>query len=752
MEIQTVLDIQWILICASMIFLMQAGFTALESGLTRARNSVNVALKNITDFTVSMLCYCILGYGLMFGSSVSGWWGGDNFFMSLITTPIDYATFFFQAAFAATAATIVAGAVAERIRFVAYIVVAVFVSAFIYPISGHWVWAEGGWLLEKGMVDFAGSTVVHLVGGAVGLAGAWILGARLGRFNADGSAVEIQGSNQIMAVIGVLILWFGWFGFNAGSTLSLNPSIAKIMVNTALSASAGGAVSLLLSIASTHRAISVPRILNGIIGGLVGVTAGCAVLEPAGAIAIGATSGLIACLAEWVMVHKLRIDDPVGVVPTHLVCGFWGTVMLAFFAPEQALPLQNSWEQFQVQFLGASVVFLWAFTMGCILFKLLKQAKFLRVPPEAEKVGLNIHEHGVNLGMSDIKTALNEVLPVSDGGMGNLTARLPVEPGTDEGDVANEFNVLIQSYHNMVVNFQRGLAQTLEIAYRLSSMSNEIQSGAKQQLDGTTEVNTAIKKMMETIEQMSDMSHHAKQQAEQAHNTSDNSALTASHSHHAVQKLATEITEASTTIESLNNRSEEINNVTKVIHKISEQTNLLALNASIEAARAGDSGRGFGVVATEIRTLAVNSAEFADEIRKVVTDIQQHSGDASVTMTSSVSAAQHNVKQVEQLEESFRKINQALIAIKDFTIELKDAVQENKQATKSVEVTIQNIMHVAQKTQDSADAAMIDSNGMTVVAGQLDALINQFKVDESQVPINGSKDNKPDNDNAITLF
>ncbi|MFW6191271.1 MAG: methyl-accepting chemotaxis protein [Thiohalospira sp.] len=291
--VQEHLDLVWILVSAALVFLMQAGFAALETGMVRAKNTINVAIKNAGDFIAASLLFWLTGYALMFGPSLAGWWGTGGFALAGVTEPADLAFFLFQLVFAGTAATIVSGAVSERMRFKSYIVVSAFVSGFIYPVSGHWVWGDGGWLADAGFVDFAGSTVVHALGGWVGLAGAMLLGPRLDRFDDHGEPREIPPHNLLLTTLGVFILWFGWFGFNGGSTLVADGSIAGVLVNTTLAAAAGGMAAMLASQA-VNGDVVVPRVLNGILGGLVGITAGAAVVGPAGAVFLGAGGGLVA--------------------------------------------------------------------------------------------------------------------------------------------------------------------------------------------------------------------------------------------------------------------------------------------------------------------------------------------------------------------------------------------------------------------------------------------------------------------------
>lgn len=290
-SIQEHLNILWILIAAAMVFFMQAGFTALETGMIRAKNSINVAIKNVSDMMVTIIAFWIAGFALMFGETWQGWIGMSGFFLQGMESPFKYAFFIFQAVFAGTAATIVSGAVAERIQFKGYIIGSIVLGLFIYPVAGHWIWGgaildgEAGWLADLGFVDFAGSTVVHGLGGWVGLAAVLVLGPRIGRFDEQGQPQDIQGHNIAYSAIGIFILWFGWFGFNGGSTLVADDSVPKVVLNTLLSPAAAGITCFLISLFHSDTAlVEVEHVLNGILADLVGITAGCAAVEPLGAV------------------------------------------------------------------------------------------------------------------------------------------------------------------------------------------------------------------------------------------------------------------------------------------------------------------------------------------------------------------------------------------------------------------------------------------------------------------------------------
>ena len=394
--VQTHADYIWTLIAATLVFFMQAGFAMVEAGFTRAKNAVNIMMKNLMDFSMGSLFFWAIGFGLMFGTSKTGFFGTTGFFLSDFEVggdPWVLAFWMFQVVFAATAATIVSGAMAERTKFTGYLVYSAVLSALIYPIFGSWAWGSlfngSGWLEGLGFIDFAGSTVVHSVGGWAALAGAIVLGPRLGKFTKDGGVKPILGHNIPLAALGVFILWIGWFGFNPGSTTVANTDIAMIFVNTNLAAATGCVMAMIVSWVKFGKP-EVGMSLNGALAGLVGITAGCANVTPGSAILIGAVAGILVVFSV-LFFDKLRIDDPVGAVSVHGVCGAWGTLAAGIFNIGG-----TTMKILSVQCIGIVTCFAWTFTMAFILFKVIDATVGLRVSPEEELEGLDSTEHGGN--------------------------------------------------------------------------------------------------------------------------------------------------------------------------------------------------------------------------------------------------------------------------------------------------------------------------------------------------------------------
>lgn len=402
------IDTIWLFLGAALVFFMQAGFAMVESGFTRSKNSANLVMKNVVDFAAGVLLYFAVGFAFMYGTSAGGFIGTSNFFLSELTITdgdaYSWVDFLFQAMFAATAATIVSGAVAERMKFTSYLIYTVVLTALVYPISGHWHWG-GGWLYELGFIDFAGSSVVHAVGGFAGLAAAWMLGPRIGKYNKDGSANVIPGHSLPLAALGVFILWFGWFGFNGGSTLAgMSPGIGFVMVTTILASSAGMVSALITNWIRTGHP-STEMALNGVLAGLVAITAGAANVTPVGAVIIGLIAGPVLVFGIELIEKVLKVDDPVGAVAVHGINGMWGTIAVGLFAYSGTNVLTEMGEVnglfygggvslLGIQVLGTLVISAWAFGTMALTFFILKKTVGIRVSEREELEGLDISEHG----------------------------------------------------------------------------------------------------------------------------------------------------------------------------------------------------------------------------------------------------------------------------------------------------------------------------------------------------------------------
>jgi len=411
METKVVLDTLWVLITAFLVFFMNAGFALLETGLCQAKNAVNILAKNFIVFAVSSIAFWIIGFGLMFGDGngilgLGGWFlsGADNspttgdaysgVFSALSWAGVPLtAKFFFQLVFAGTAATIVSGAVAERVRFFSFIMFSFILVALIYPIVGHWGWG-GGWLAGMGFTDFAGSTMVHSVGGWAALLGAVMLGARTGKYTGDGKVRPIPGHNMSLATLGTLILWLGWFGFNPGSTMAADPvAISSIALNTNMAAAAGCLTATLMSYLVLGKP-DLSMILNGTLAGLVAVTAGCNSVSLTGSVIIGTIAGILVVYAV-LFFDRVRVDDPVGALSVHLVNGVFGTAAVGLFAIKGGLFYGGGFRLLGIQMLGVLSIGLFVAAASALAWLALKVTLGIRVAAEEERVGLDLGEHGM---------------------------------------------------------------------------------------------------------------------------------------------------------------------------------------------------------------------------------------------------------------------------------------------------------------------------------------------------------------------
>ena len=442
-DVKSFIDTLWVIDCAILVFIMQAGFMCVESGLSRHKNSINVALKNAADFGVSVVVFWLFGFGLMFGKSFNGFFGTDLFMFA--TDISQYQTYFvFQAMFVATAATIISGAVAERLKFVGYLVMTIFATGVIYPIVGHWAWSSSylgeamnkGWLASLGFVDFAGSTIVHSVGGWIALSGVLILGPRIGKYS-EANKGKFTGSSFPLAVLGTLILWFGWFGFNGGSNGAMDDAVPLILINTFLAAAFGLLTSLVISFAIFKKPDPFYVIL-GPLAGLVSITAACNSVNSLLAILIGIIGTIIAIIVHELL-NKKEIDDVVGAVPVHLAAGVWGTLAVGIFSNLEILDTGLSRiDQIKAQLIGISTIGLFSFVASFIFFKIVNYFYPLRVSPLHEELGLNIAEHGAVSVEHDLIAILDK-----QSKSGDLKIRGPQDPFTAGGVIGLYYNKLM---------------------------------------------------------------------------------------------------------------------------------------------------------------------------------------------------------------------------------------------------------------------------------------------------------------------
>lgn len=488
-------DTIWVLLGAVLVFFMQPGFAMVEAGFTRAKNAGNIIMKNFMDLALGSIVFWVIGFGLMFGTDIGGFIGTPDFFVAG-----DYsgsyptmAFFIFQTVFCATAATIVSGAMAERTKFWVYCIYSVLISAIIYPISGHWIWG-GGWLANMGFHDFAGSTVVHMVGGVAALIGAKILGPRIGKYNADGSANAIPGHNLVVGALGVFILWFGWFGFNGGSTVAASGdeallSISTIFVTTNMAAAAAAVTTMAITWARYGKP-DVSMTLNGALAGLVGITAGCDAVSVAGAFFIGIICGAVVVFSVEFIDQYLKVDDPVGAVSVHGVCGAVGTILVGIFALDGGLAYGGGTELLVTQVIGVVSVIAYVAVVMTIVFKVLDFKFGLRVSEKEEIAGLDIEEHGIE---SSYAGFIQSPGLFGEQDEASVDVAIPVERVTVSSDAASAgtkmSKVVIITSQNRFENLKTaldklgitGMTATKVLGYGLQKGNTEMYRGAEVQ-------------------------------------------------------------------------------------------------------------------------------------------------------------------------------------------------------------------------------------------------------------------------------
>jgi Amt family ammonium transporter len=444
----TMIDILWLLISAMLVALMQPGFTALEAGIARSKNSISTAIKNLSDFLISFLIFAVFGAGILLGPSLNGLWGQDSGFFYLNNAD-QLVQVLFQAMFASTAVTIISGAIAERAKFTTYLIIAVVVSLCIYPFQAHWAWHEDGWLAQLGFIDFAGSTVVHSVGGWAALAAVILIGPRFGRFDQSEPTVFEQ-ANLSSSVLGVFLIWIGWIGFNGGSVLAWEAAVMPVILNTLLAGVAGGLSSLVLGY-QRYGYFHVVDLINGVLAGLVAITAGAHLASPMEALGVG----VLGYLAYWLgkaILEKAKLDDVIEAIPVHLFAGVAGTLAVAAFTPE---PMH----QLLIQLIGVVSIGGFVFLVSWTLLALVNRFWPLRTSHSNEILGLNISEHNARTAMLDLVSGMNEQAKKQD-----FSQKVLVEPFSDAAVIANFYNEVTEAFNQLSSEKEALIKESLYIA------------------------------------------------------------------------------------------------------------------------------------------------------------------------------------------------------------------------------------------------------------------------------------------------
>lgn len=718
--LQVHLDYVWVVVAAMLVFFMQAGFTALEAGLIRSKNSINVAVKNIADLLISSLVFAATGFAVMFGPTLNGWAGTGPFFLEgMDSNPWNYAFLLFQIMFAGTAATIVSGAVAERMKFGAYLVGTFCMGLIIYPVFGHWAWgslwigSQEGWLEKIGFMDFAGSTVVHSIGGWVALAAAIILGPRIGKYDTNGKARKFRPSNAVFASLGVFMLWFGWFGFNAGSTVHADINIALIALNTHLAASAGGLTAMFVSWL-LERKVNVEDVLNGILAGLVAVTAGVNVFGVDGAILAGGIGGMLVIPSIRFIEQRLKIDDAVGAVSVHAVCGVWGTVAVGIFGKEEMLAAGSRLAQIGVQAIGAGAAFLWAFLLGLLIYGIMKNIGEIRPSAADEEAGLNVAEHGASIAMIETIEAMNQIAAAE----GDLTKQLKVEAGEDTEMLHHTFNRLLQTLNHLVDAVKKEAGHVYESSTELFEVTERLNESADTQMESVQNTYEEFRTISEWLDKeiqtedevigtiqgsfagMEDIAKEITWIKEEMNLIFTSVKGVTSLNQEVMERMAS----FQMQLEHISAFSQESQLVIDTITEVSEQINLLSLNASIEAARAGEHGRGFAVVAKEIKRLAGESKESTNQIREMITDTVKAINDGNMEMNGFVQEFHHLNEELEEMPVHFRKVEFRAENIHDimtqFISHLQGVREETSLMQKGRFVQQERFVHVLKQLEE----------------------------------------------------
>ena len=765
---QVNLDHVWTMVAAALVFLMQGGFLLLEAGLVRSKNSINVAQKNIADFVVATCAFYLVGFALMFGPTVEGLFGIGGFAFNH-RDDWDFTFFVFQLVFCGTAATILSGAVAERMKFSGYLFATLIVSMLVYPVYGHWAWGNlligdnTAWLADLGFIDFAGSTVVHSVGGWIALAAIVVLGPRIGRFDESGKPLPIHGHSAVLATMGALVLWTGWIGFNGGSTTVGSGAFAHIVVNTMISASFGGVVAMFLG----RQADGLYRPMwpiNGVLAGLVGITAGCDAVSTYGAVAIGASSGCIVFFGTWLLEDVLKLDDAVGAVPVHGMSGAWGTIMAGALAMPDKLAVDDRLTQVGVQAMGVGIAFVWAFGTSYLLFKLIDMTIGMRVSAEEEIEGLNSAEHGTTLGTGALQKALIELAV----GESDLAKRLDDSTGDESGELAMAFNMLMGNLQKLVSGISSNAQRLVSASAELSHISNEMtrsSAAASEQArsvsDITARVSSNVESMASSVGNVSqnvnsishgasEVSAHIEGVSQEISGMTEASSKIAEGAKHAVavaDEAKRRVSSASDTIHALGEAGQRIGDVLEAIRAIAGQTRMLALNATIEAERAGNAGRGFAVVASEVKRLADNTATATEDIEVRIGEIRSGTDNAVSVMSDiaqvidSMNASADDIgqradQQIQLAREIAERTDRArsnsadmvqrITSVAESAVSASGEAREAADGSRSVYSSIQGVNDAASQTSGSASKVRETSDAVAKIASELQQAVGQL--------------------------
>lgn len=788
-ESYTLRDVMWILIAAALVMMMQGGFTFLESGFVRAKNSINVAIKNFVTLCISASTFWLFGFAIMFGTSIGGIIGSSGFFFNEVSNPWLMSFFIFELVFCSITTTIISGAVAERMRFTGYLLATLLISGFIYPVLGHWVWgglASGtaiGWLERIGFMDFAGSTMVHSTGGWLSLAGVLIIGPRIGRFDKD--APPIQGHSLPMATLGALLLWFGWFGFNGGSTLGVTANIPFIIANTILAGAFGGLITLLLSF-WLYKRFDVGLLINGVLAGLVGITASANIVSQFSSVVIGLISGALS-VGVTILLERIKIDDAVGAIPVHLAGGVWGTLAVALFGrPELFTNGLTRMEQLFVQLIGIGVTFVWAFGVGYALLWLANRFWGLRVSERKERLGLNIAEHDAHTALLDLLAEMDEQRRRAD-----LTTRVAVEPHTEVGQIAAAYNNVLDAVARLVVtqderdrlqgsiiklleeisdvadgdlrveaevtsdvtgaiadsfNFMIGqlrevIGNVLRTTVVVSRSANQVRlatehlaRGSEAQAAQIVGTSAAVDEMATSVQQVSDNARQSAEVAEQALQTARLGSGAVQNTIEGMQRIRQQGQETAKRIKRLGESSQEVGEIVQLMRSIAKRTNLLALNASLEAAAAGDAGRGFAVVAADVKRLSERSSMAAEQVAELIFAMQAETNEAVAAMEATTREVVEGSKLANEAGLALMEIESVSNQLAELSQSISLAATQQARGSETIAFSMNEIATVTQQTAVGTKDAAVAIARLALLADQLRSSVSTFKLPRSAAP------------------